>query len=476
MALKALMLRKKIDTGRKALEELRKKDADFQRRETELETAIDEAETDEEKNTVESEVELFETEKKAHEEETGNLEAELGRLEEELREEEKRTSVLGRNPDATQAQKEGEKEREDIPAMAKRTKFYGLSIQERDAFFAKEEIRNFISTVRTAIREKRGITNVGLVIPDVMLELLKTKVEETSKLLKYVTVKPVAGKARQRIMGVIPEAIWTEMCATLNELDLSFNDTEVDGYKVGGYFAVYNAILEDNDVNLVSEIINALGKAIGKALDKAILYGTGTKMPLGIVTRLAQTTEPSNYPATSRKWVALNNSNITKGTGAAGIKLFQEILGKTKAVTNDYSETGLVWIMNKNTHTDLVIQSMDKNATAAIVAGMNMTMPVIGGDIVELGCVPDGDIIFGYMDMYLLAERAGTELATSEHTRFIEDQTVFKGTARYDGKPVIAEAFAVTSINNVMPATTAAFAPDRQNEPASAAGEDEDGQ
>ena len=462
MALKALMLRKKIDTGRKALAELREKDADFATREAELETAIGEAETDEEKNVVEGEVEQFEAEKKEHEDEAGRLETELERLETELKEEEKRTAGLESRMREQQA--DNKNEREDVPVMSKRTKFYGLTIQERDAFFAREEMKNFISTVRTAIKEKRGITNVGLVIPEVMLELLKTKVEETSKLLKYVTVRHVTGKARQRIMGVIPEGVWTEMCASLNELDLSFNDTEVDGYKVGGYFTVHNAIIEDNDVNLVSEIINALGKAIGKALDKAIVYGTGTKMPLGIVTRLAQKAEPSDYPATSRKWKDLSLTNITKGTGAAGIKLFQEILGKTKSITNDYSETGLVWIMNKNTHTDLVIQSMDKNATAAIVAGMNMTMPVIGGDIVELGCVPDGDIIFGYMDMYLLAERAGTKLATSEHTRFLEDQTVFKGTARYDGKPVIAEAFAVLNIGSVSPTTSADFAPDKQNE------------
>ena len=470
MALRALMLRKKIDMSKKALEELRKKENDFQTREAELETAINEAETDEEKTVVEGEVEQFESEKKEHEEETGKLEKELERLEAELKEEEKRTSKL--EVQMKEQQPEVKNEREGVPVMSKRANFYGLSIQEREAFFAREEIKNFVSTVRTAIKEKRGITNVGLVIPEVMLELLKTKVEETSKLLKYVTVRPVTGKARQRIMGVIPEGIWTEMCASLNELDLSFNDTEVDGFKVGGYFAVHNAIIEDNDVNLVSEIINALGKAIGKALDKAIVYGTGTKMPLGIVTRLAQKTEPSDYPATSRKWVDLSTSNITKGTGAVGLKLFQEILGKTKSITNDYSETGLIWIMNKNTHTDLIIQSMDKNATAAIVAGMNMIMPVIGGDIVELNCIPDGDIIFGYADMYLLVERAGTELATSEHTRFLEDQTVFKGTARYDGKPVIAEAFALTNIGNVVPTTTIAFAPDKQNDIVTAGGSD----
>lgn len=267
MALKALILRKKIDAGRKALEELRGKDAGFATREAELEKAIEEAETDEEKGLVEGEVEQFETEKKEHEEETGRLEEELERLESELKEEEKRTAGLGNQMENRSA--ETKKEREETAVMSRGKNFYGLTMQERDAFFAKEDVREFISTVRTAIREKRGITHVGLVIPDIMLELLKTRVEETSKLLKYVTVRPVAGKSRQRIMGAVPEAVWTEMCAGLNELDLSFNDTEVDGYKVGGYFAVCNAILEDNDVNLVSEIINALGKAIGKALDKA---------------------------------------------------------------------------------------------------------------------------------------------------------------------------------------------------------------
>ena len=65
--------------------------------------------------------------------------------------------------------------------------------------------------------------------------------------------------------------------------------------------------------------------------------------------------------------------------------------------------------------------------------------------------------------MYLLAERAGTQLTQSEHARFIEDQTVFKGTARYDGKPVIPEAFGVMSLTTTAPATTATFAPDTAN-------------
>lgn len=455
MALKALMLRKRIDDKKKALERLREKDDDFVKREAKLEQLIEEAGTEEEKAAVESEVEKFDTEKKQQEEEKAKLEKEVSDLESDLEEEEKKQTPL--------TGEASERKERKVNKMETRKKFYGMSIQERDAFFARDDVKNFLTEVRTCIREKRALGNVGLTIPEVMLDLLKQKVEETSKLIRRVSLRPVSGTARQTIMGAIPEGVWTEMCAKLNELDLGFNDIEVDGYKVGGYFAVCNAILEDNDIALATEIINALGKAIGKALDKAILYGTGTKMPLGIVTRLAQTAKPSDYPATARDWVKLSATNLITGTGAAGVKLFQEIVTATAAISNDYAESGLVWIMNKKTHTKLIVQSMDKNLNAAIVAGINNTMPVIGGDIIELPFVPDDNIVFGYFDNYLLAERAGTKLGQSEHYRFIEDQTVFRGTARYDGTPVIPEAFAALTITASAPATSVTFAPDTAN-------------
>ena len=111
-----------------------------------------------------------------------------------------------------------------------------------------------------------------------------------------------------------------------------------------------------------------------------------------------------------------------------------------------------------------VISSVAGCSMGAIVAGMQNVMPIIGGEIVELPFIPEGDIVFGYLDTYLLAERAGTQIDSSEHARFLQDQTVFRGTARYDGQPVIAEAFAVLNIKNQNPTTTATFAEDTANE------------
>ena len=64
----------------------------------------------------------------------------------------------------------------------------------------------------------------------------------------------------------------------------------------------------------------------------------------------------------------------------------------------------------------------------------------------------------------LLAERAGMKFGYSEHYRFFEDQTAFKGTARYDGMPVIPAAFVAIGIGGVKPAADAVtFAQDKAN-------------
>ena len=59
MALKQIMLQRKITNKKEMLNSLREKDAEFQKREKDLETAIEEAKTEEEQPVVEDEVNKF---------------------------------------------------------------------------------------------------------------------------------------------------------------------------------------------------------------------------------------------------------------------------------------------------------------------------------------------------------------------------------------------------------------------------------
>lgn len=456
MAIKAILLRKKIDDAKKKLEAL---NVDFSAREAELEKAIEEAETDEEKQAVEEAVEALEKEQKENADAKADLEAEVTKLEGELAEVEEEPAPAAEDP----APEGGEEERKDVRPMIKR-EFFGMTAEQRAAFFANEDVKKFLAEVRSAIAEKRAISNVGLLIPETMLGLIRERIQESSKTIPHVDFRRINGTGRLTIMGGIPEAIWTECCAALNELDLGFAAIEVDCYKIGGYFAVCNATLEDSDINLATELINALGSAIAFGLDKAVFYGRNSsatmKMPLGIVSRLAQTAEPSGYPATARTWEDLHATNIISISAAnsTDTKLFKELALKIGAASDKYAAGDLTWYMNQKTKGKIVAASIGVNAAGAIVAGVSNQMPVLGGAIETLNFIPDDVIIVGYMENYLLAERAGVTVASSEHAQFIQDNTVFKGTARYDGAPAIAEAFVAIGINGVTPDATMTFA------------------
>lgn len=455
MALRALMLNKQIRDKKKELEELRKNG--FEEREAELVKAIEEANTDEERSAVEEAIETFEAEKKTNDEAISELERSIAALEEDL-------AKIEEEP----AEPEKTEERKDEKIMNTR-EFFKMNAQERDAFFAREDVKTYLGEIRSALRhEKREITNVALTIPEVFLGLIRENVTEYSKLYKHVAVRRIAGDGRVLIMGTVPEAIWTDCCANLNELTIGFNDLEMACWKVGGYFAICNANAEDSDIDLASEVLNALGQAIGLALDKAILYGrnaaTTQKMPQGIVSRLVQTEEPTGYPATARAWVDLHTTNIkTIANTYQGEALFQQLALASGAAKGRYSRGEKVWIMNETTYTALVAAAMSIDASGAIVSGVNGVMPVIGGVIEVLSFIPDNVVIGGYFDLYVLAERAGSRFASSEHVRFLQDQTVYKGVARYDGAPAIAEAFVAIGIGGVTPNATMAFATDTAN-------------
>lgn len=457
MALKALKLRKQIDLKKKELAELMKTREVLNARETDLERAIDEVETAEDQEAVDAEVEQFEADRKENDDAIEGLERAIGDIEKELEDEERAQETEPVAPKAPAPEM-----REVNYTMNRRIK--DMSIQERDAFFNRDEVKGWLGEVRSCIKEKRAMTNVGLTIPEVFLGILKENIIDYSKLYKHVNVRQIGGDGRAVIMGTIPEAVWTDCCANLNELDLVFNDFEVECWKVGGYFAVCNANLEDSDVDLASEIITALGQAIGLALDKAILYGTGARMPLGVVARLAQTAAPADYPATARTWVDLHTSNIKSIAAATtGAALIAEIVADFGAAKGAYSRGEKVFAMNETTYTKLAAATVTTAADGSIVTGVFDRMPVIGGAIEVLNFIPDNVIIGGYFDLYLLAERAGQKFATSEHVRFLQDQTVFKGTARYDGGPAIAEGFVAIGIGGTTPNATMTFAPDAAN-------------
>ena len=466
MALRALMLNKQLEGKRKELEELRAKDADFETREAELTAAIDEANTDEEKAAVEEMVEAFDADKAAHEEAKTTLEGEIRDMEGELDE-------IVKEPvqRKTETRKEVRKMPLDINIRSlpmTRRAFDALPVEQRNSIVAQEDTKAFLSQLRSMRGQSRAITGAELTIPVVFLELISENMFRYSKLLNRVRVRYVNGQARQTIAGTVPEAVWTEMCGAINELNFVFNQITLDGYKVAGYVPVCNSLLDDNDINLSSWIVEMLSESIGLAMDKAILYGKGgaSKMPLGIVTRLAQTAQPSDYPANAPAWVDLHTSNVVQigGEGVTGAEFWAELMAATGNTYTRYSRGEMFWAMNSKTYATLRSKVITFTATGDIAANVFGVLPIITGNVDILEFMPDGDIVGGYGDLYLLAVRSGMMIESSYEVQFLQDNTVFRAKQRADGQPIIPGAFVAININKSAVTTTMDFAADNAND------------
>lgn len=466
MALNVILLRHKIDHKKAALEALRAKDQDFVTRENELAAAIEEAETEEAQTAVEEEVEKFDTEKAAHEEAKRNLETEIADLERQLEEEEKRS------PAAPAQERKGRTNMEvraniNIRALPKSQRaFDALPMETRQAIVTRDEVKTFLDNLRSMKGNTRAVSGAELTIPIVFLDLIAENMYRYSKLMNRVRVQTINGEARQTIAGTVPEAVWTEMCGAINELTFVFNQISIDGWKVAGFVPVCNSILEDNDINLASWIVEMLSESIGLAMDKAILYGKGaaSKMPLGIVTRLAQTAEPSDYPQNAPAWLDLHTSNILKVDSSEDAVTFWAALAIAAGNTfTRYSRGRQFWAMNSKTYAKLKSKLITFTAAGYLVSNLGDVMPIVDGDVDILEFIPDGDIIGGYGDLYLLGIRSQMTIEQSREVQFIQDNTVFKGKQRADGQPVIPGAFVAININNTNVTTAMTFAADTAN-------------
>lgn len=469
--LKQIKLRAQLKDLKAQLEALRsqkseweQRKADLEKREAELTTALDEAQTDEDLDAVNSGIADLEVEAAELGENSG-VEDKISETERAISEIEAELSALAEKTDKNEAPDGDARNNMEVINMNKRTAFGRLPAETRDRYLSDESVKSFVSELRSMM-SKRGVTNGNIAIPQVFLGFISENMEKYSRMASVIDVRNVPGVARIGVVGTFPEAVWTDACADINEVNLAFAERDFDGYKVGGYIPVCNKLLDATDGEILAAVMEALLQSIGYAIDKAVIYGTGIRMPHGIVNRLAQQSQPSDWEAKAPTWTDLHSSNLLKLNLAAstGAEFFSALAAAFGVADGKYSQSkNMFYAMNHKTHMDIKAKGISFDSAAAIVSKIDDTMPVVGGKIVELDFLPDYEIVFGFGDEYIYAERQGANIEQSEHVFFLKDQTVFKGTAVGDGKPLFGEAFGVVNYHNTDITTTATFAGDTAN-------------
>ena len=466
--LRVLMLNSEIAALRSQLTPLEQTRDGFVAREEQLRQAISEAATDEERGVVSTAIETFEQERSTNAAEISRIQGEIEQREEQIRSlEAAQTPPPASNSVPNSGTGNTNHERGNVEMSNPERRWFGLTYQQRDELLARDSTKEFLQRFRQLRAQQNSATGAELGIPTEFMQILRDLTYQNSKLWKYVHSESLRGNARQNIVGTASDAVWTETVANINEIVLDFTQLEVDGYMLAGYMAISNAVLaDDSDLQLLTSILNAMGEANARALDKSIAYGTGVKMPVGFITRLAASAKPSWWGKDQGDFIALNTSHILKLDidSTSGAAFFGSLIEALGIADPKYSDGRAFWIMNRKTHIRLMAKALAFDAAAALAAGINNTFPIIGGDIVELEFMADNDIAGGFGDMMRMVEREGATIASSDIPLFLRNMTVYRSIGRYDGKPARGESFVLVNFHNTQPTTSISFAPDLANE------------
>ncbi|CEN27813.1 MAG: phage major capsid protein [Lactococcus lactis] len=411
MALKQLILNKKITERNAQITKLRANEDKLKDEEKELESALDEAKTDEDVKIVEESADDLEKKIKENADEMAKLEKEKAELETELAEIE---DEQPKTDDEKEDKKDGEQRK-----MAKQLNTRNAGVMTIRESLQIEEVRSFYQNLANAMTEKRSLTGAEKVVPLEVIDRIESKLGDYSTLLQEVTIEKIGGTSRAVIAGDIPTAIWFEIGKkALDELDDALEGVEFDGFGLGGYVAVPNIIIENSLINLASHIEDRLAKSIAKALDSAILNGTGTKQPTGVI---------KSAPA--------GNKVTSDGT-------ITDLIAKLATVDTDGTGNEVIAVMNRATYYSKIVPKTLAVAANGVLTG-SYALPF---RVVLSAYAADNQVIFGDFKQFLLAQRSEIRVESSTEVQFTSDNTVFKGVGFYDGKATKAKAFAVVTI------------------------------
>ena len=291
------------------------------------------------------------------------------------------------------------------------------------------EVREFYQNIISAIQNRNSavgsLTNTSYLIPEIVMARIEERMGDYATVSREVETVNVGGTSRVILDGADPEAIWVEMSDAIQQVTSSFSQIELDGFKLAGYMAIPNDIIDDAMINLAEYVEKKLAKAIAKSRDKAILKGTGSanKQPVGIIPSLADANKPAS--------IAFN---------------LGEILPKVGLVDDGEESYGeIIAVMKRSTFYSQFVKKLITTDSAGRYVVPSLAAPNIGVRVVMSQYMDDNTVLFGDFKRYMMAQRSGVKLDMSTDVKFIEDQTVFKGLQRMDGKPIHVDANSKTT-------------------------------
>lgn len=277
----------------------------------------------------------------------------------------------------------------------------------------------------------------GFLIPETFSSEIIKKVYEVGTLASRARRLPLGPNSNRIAIPYVNEtsradgsrmggvrAYWANEAASVTATKMKFGKIEMALEKLFATSYLTDELIQDTTA-LAGWVNQAFSDELAFKLDDAIIAGTGSGQPLGILNGACFV-------------------SITAETGQASTTILAENILKMYGRLWPRSRTNAVWIANIDTFTQLATMElavgtggvplwMPANGLAGRPNDSLMGIPILWHESCPtLGTV--GDIMLADMSQYLLIEK-GMKAAQSIHVRFIYEETTMRYSMRVNGQP-----------------------------------------
>lgn len=272
-----------------------------------------------------------------------------------------------------------------------------------------------------------------LVQQDFVSELLK-RTYETGILASRVKRIPITTNSNGLKINAVDEdsrangsrwggvqTYWESEAAELTGSKPKFRQMDLSLKKLTGLCYATDELLQDASA-LESVIRQAFAEEFGFKIDDAILSGSGSGEPLGILNSGAMVTVAKEADQTSKITV----ENL--------IKMWNRLWARSRA--------NAVWYINQELEPYLYTLKIDDKPVYIPAGGLSEKpyATLFGRPVIPLeqcnAAGEVGDIILADIGQYLMIDKGGVKAASSIHVRFLYDENVFRFIYRCDGQPI----------------------------------------
>lgn len=293
----------------------------------------------------------------------------------------------------------------------------------RSAYLKRLQGRDLNDTEQRALTT--GSASAGAAVPTTTLNKIIDKLRQTSALFPLINVSYVPGNLSLVVANAKNDAAWKVEGADGTPADDTVTEVSLTGFELIKLVEISAAAQAMTIDAFEAYIASEIGRKMAIAVENAILNGTGSGQPTGILDGIT--------------WVVGTNSVEYANAGSPD---YDDLMDALSLLPTMYHQDA-VFVMSRQMLFGTIrkIKTTDGMPIFTYNAQDRAAMTILGYPVIIDDQMTNDQILLGDFGYYYMNFSQAPQIETSREASFKSGKITYRGLAVADGKPALDEAF-----------------------------------